>query len=92
MVSFLCNDKISNVLKWLQIVYKSLKEGGKWLVVAYSSFEKNQIELTFQEFRHIVGKSQFRVLVEERGEEFIIASKGSLLQEKAVVHYLLLEK
>lgn len=48
LVSYMCSDRVINVLKWIQVVYKSLKQDGCWILAIYSSFEKNVIPITFK--------------------------------------------
>ena len=91
LISYLCNDRVIHVLKWLQIVYKGLVEGGIWVIACYCSWERNVIPMSFGEVREILGKSMFKIVVEKASDEYLINDNG-MTKEKLKVHYLVLKK
>lgn len=46
IITYLSNEQITHVLEWIQIIYKNLKVGGKWIYVGHSTFSNNIVELT----------------------------------------------
>ena len=47
IISYLCTERIQNIIEWIQIVYKSLVEGGIWVMANFSCFESNVVELNY---------------------------------------------
>lgn len=62
LISYLCNERVLNILKWIQIVYKGLVENGLWIIACYSSWERNVIPMTYAEVREVLSKSMFKII------------------------------
>lgn len=81
IITYFCIDTAPNIIQYIETIYNSLKPGGIWinygpLIYTYTSFKnESAIQLTWEEFRHVISSFNFCI---EREEELYTIFKTEL--------------
>ena len=64
------NYHITDILKYVRLMYSMLKEGGIWIDVCTANFSSNVIPMSYKEYETVLLKSQFKLLEKRQSEDY----------------------